>query len=156
MHIIEVGIIVNGISVIYKSYPENDVDSKLYDNTDLRNSLLDAIVKMSKHVLAEEIHSFNFKKYRLVILTKNIPSKDRDKNYGGAELITYAIGDSKSKTEIIEEILNEILTRFTVEFPNLGDIVYADISKYKRFNPIFDEILADLKLTPEQRFQNLF
>lgn len=153
----EIGIILNGISILHNQYDLSR--NKLIKNADLRNSLLDAILKMSSAVLSEDINHFNFKKYKLIIKSVTLEAKNpegRSPINRVSDLVVYCIGDPELKVSLIEQLLERITNEFLEMFPDLAENTSSEISKYRRFNPVFDRILADLKETPDRRFQGIF
>ena len=155
-YIIEVGVILNGLSILSKSY-----DKKFTVDKDIRNGLLAAIMNMTKFVLSEHIQHFRFGEYKLVVTSQRLISKKKNvKNTGSvnlsSDLIVYIIGDRSLKTSIVQDLLKEINKKFIAMFPGLAEKQAGDMIKYRNFLPVFDEILLDLKDSPEKRFEHLF
>jgi hypothetical protein len=151
----EIGIVLNGVSVLYKQYSRDPALDKLSNDPELRNALLDAILNMSRVVLSQNISAFNFKKYKLVITSpfKEITPEALQK---APHLIFYGIGDNKLKVDLLQELLEKIQERFLQEYPKIDKNSSVDTSKYEAFLSVFDEILEDLKDTPTQRFEHIF
>ena len=119
---------------------------------DLRNSLLGAILSMSRSVLNQHISSFNFKRHKLIIVTPNIP-KDID---NPPELILYCIAEKKINVQYLTQLMEQIQDRFLSQFP---DVLYTSKIETEKFTPflqICDEILGDLKDTASERFGQIF
>ena len=155
-YIIEVGVILNGLSILSKSY-----DKKFTVDKDIRNGLLAAIMNMTKFVLSEHVQHFRFGEYKLVVTSQRLISKKKNvKNTGSvdlsSDLIIYIIGDRSLKTSIVQDLLKEINDKFISMFPGLAEKQLGDLVKYRNFLPVFDEILLDLKDSPEKRFEHLF
>jgi hypothetical protein len=155
MNVSEIGIVLNGVSVLYKQYSIDPQLDKLSNDPELRNALLDAILNMSRVVLSQNISTFNFKNYKLVITSpyKEITDESIKK---APHLIFYGIGDNKMKVDLLLDSLEKIQERFLIEYPEMHDNSTIETSKFKSFLPVFDEILEDLKETPTQRFEHIF
>ena len=158
MQIFEIGVILNGLSILNKQY-----ESNLQTDKDLRDSLLDAILKMAEYVLSQKVQSFNFGKFKLIILSRKLGEKNQILTGINprslkikADLTIYGIGDLELKSDFIYKQLEEIGENFLRSFPNISDKPVGDLLPYKSFLPIFDEILKDLKESPEERFSGLF
>ncbi len=163
MHISEIGIVVNGLSILNKQYKVKKKGFDLTANADLRNSLLDAILRMTQVLMNEDIHYFKFKKYRLVLLSRKVNSKlnsNSDPNIEDEEkysdIVFYAIGDKEIPPKTIEGYLENICTEFLIKYPDIADSFSGDIRAFAEFSPIFDEILSDLTDTAEERFGDFF
>ena len=74
MYVIEVGVILNGMSILNKSYDEK---FKLIDK-DIRNGLLAAIMNMTKFVMAEHVQHFRFGEFKLIVTSQRIFSKKKN------------------------------------------------------------------------------
>ena len=155
MNVSEIGIVLNGVSVLYKQYSVDPELDKLRNDPELRNALLDAILNMSRVVLSQNISTFNFKKYKLVITSpyKEISKESINKT---PHLIFYGIGDEKIRVDLLLDLLEKIQERFIMEFPEVDNNSTIETSKFHSFLPVFDEILEDLKDTPAQRFEHIF
>jgi hypothetical protein len=155
VNVSEIGIVLNGVSVLYKQYSRDPSLDKLSNDPELRNALLDAILNMSRVVLSQNINAFNFKKYKLVITSpfKEITPESLQK---APHLIFYGIGDKKIKVDLLQELLEKIQQRFLEKYPHVNKNSTVETSKFEGFLPVFDEILEDLKDTPTQRFENIF
>ncbi|MHA1110438.1 MAG: hypothetical protein ACTSRE_05010 [Promethearchaeota archaeon] len=155
MNVSEIGIVLNGVSILYKQYSRDSNLDKLRNDPELRNALLDAILNMSRVVLSQNISTFNFKKYKLVITcpNKEITPESLKKT---PHLIFYGVGDEKIKVDLLQDSLEKIAERFLTEFPEIYKNSTIESSKFKSFLPVFDEILEDLKDTPTQRFEHIF
>jgi hypothetical protein len=156
MYILEVGVILNGLSIINKAY-----DKKFSIDKDIRNGLLSAIMNMTKYVLSEHVQHFSFGEYKLIVTSQRIEKKGKNSKKAGSEslksdLIIYIIGDRSIKTSIVQDLLKEINDKFIAMFPRLAEKQVADLIKYREFLPVFDEILLDLKDSPEKRFEGIF
>ncbi|MBD3351041.1 MAG: hypothetical protein GF364_06105 [Candidatus Lokiarchaeota archaeon] len=157
MFISEVGIILNGVSILNHIYDKGK--NILAQNADLRNSLLDAILKMSAAVLNEEIHHFTFKKYKLFIKTSTLKATKTSNvvKFGQiTDLVIYCIGDTELNQNIISPLLASIEEEFIKMYPDVADNPSGDISQYYKFVPTFDRILSDLGASPQDRFEDLF
>lgn len=158
MQIFEIGIVLNGLSILHKQY-----ESKFQTDKDLRDSLMDAILKMAEYVLSQKVQSFNFGIYKLIILSRKLginneilAGMDPKSMSIKADLTIYGIGDLDLKSDYIQTQLERICVKFLNIYPNLGEQPIGDITKYKSFLPTFDEILEDLKDSPEERFSGIF
>ncbi len=152
MKVLEFGIILNGLSVLYKQYALKDSKNTLQGDPELRNSLLGAILSMSKSVLVQHISSFNFKRYTLLITSPPIPNEILN----ASELIFYCIADKKINIEYLTEKMERIQERFLVQFPDIFQTFRIETAKFTPFLPIADEILEDLKDTHSERFGHIF
>ncbi len=155
MNVSEIGIVLNGVSVLYKQYSKDADMDKLSNDPELRNALLDAILNMSRVVLSQNISAFNFKKYKLVITSpfKDINAESIQK---APHLIFYGIGDKKIKVDLLRDLLEKVQQRFLEQYPEAHKKNTVVGSKFDEFLPVFDEILEDLKDTPSQRFGQIF
>jgi hypothetical protein len=152
MKVLEFGIILNGISVLYKQYASKESQNTLKGDPDLRNSLLGAIISMGKSVLAQHISSFNFKRYKLIITSPHIPQD----SHNPSELIFYSIADKKINVEYLTQLMEQIQDRFLTQFPDVLHTTRIETAKFNPFLPIVDEILGDLKDTNSERFGHIF
>ena len=155
MNVSEIGIVLNGVSVLYKQYSRDSNLDKLSADPELRNALLDAILNMSRVVLSQNITTFNFKKYKLVITSpfKEITPESLQKT---PHLIFYGVGDNKMRVDLLQDLLEKIQERFLADYPDVHKNSTVETSKFQAFLPVFDEILEDLKDTPTQRFEHIF
>jgi len=155
MNVSEIGVVLNGVSVLYKQYTSDSSLDKLRNDPELRNALLDAILNMSRVVLSQNISTFNFKKYKLVITSpyKEVTPESIRKS---PHLIFYGIGDEKMNVELLLDLLEKIQDRFLSQFPGINNTSTIETTKFNCFLPVFDEILEDLKDTPTQRFDHIF
>ncbi|MHA1729366.1 MAG: hypothetical protein ACTSWY_11620 [Promethearchaeota archaeon] len=164
MHISEIGIIVNGLTILNQSY-----GTKLNIDNDLRDSLLDAILKMTEFVMSENIQNFNFGKYKLIVLSQNLvrpqkpdskAKKDVNMNKVGrntdTDLVVYGIGDKDVNVKIIQGLLKKVYNEFIKMFPKIGIKPIGDITPFRAFKSVFDDILSDLSETAEERFGSIF
>lgn len=157
MFISEIGIILNGISILYDQYDSRKND--LIQNADLRNSLLDAILKISAALYNEDIHHFNFKKYRLFIYSKSLKAKKTTHliRLGQiTDLVFYCIAEPDLNIQLGQKLLSDIYYEFITKFPDIAENPSTDILRYQSFIPYFERILADLRKTPEDRFGCIF
>lgn len=157
MFISEIGIILNGISILYDQYDSRK--NILTQNADLRNSLLDAILKMSAAIYNEDIHHFNFKKYRLFINSKSLKATKSTHliRIGQiTDLVFYCIADPDLNVQLGQKLLSEIYQEFIKKFPDIAENPSTDIIRYQTFIPTFDRILSDLRKSPEDRFGCIF
>lgn len=157
MYIFEIGIVLNGLSILFENYEHKEQTNELIENSDLRNALLNAIIKMGESLMSEQIQEFKFKKYNLFILSKTIithstPEKISKFNES-SDLIVYAIGDKELKVEFVQNILHKIYDKFIEMFPEIYSTQPADISEFKKFSPVFDNMLKDLKKSIDERFK---
>ena len=152
MKVLEYGIILNGISVLYQQYSKKDTQNKLQGDPDLRNSLLGAILSIVKSVLAQHVSSFNFKRYKLIITSPNLP---KDLQFP-PELIFYCIAEKKINLEYLTELMEQIQDRFLSQFPDIFQISRVETAKFSPFLTIVDEILGDIKDTHSERFGHIF
>ena len=156
IQISEVGIIINGLSAVFTQY--DDKKNKL-TNPDLRNSLLDAILKMGTAVwMGEEIQHFNFKKYKLILKQKKlIPTVNVNKAPAfETDIIFYAIADKEIKIDLVNNILTQINDEFLKQHSSIADKNTGNVAIFRPFKKVIDEILADLRFTPDKRFGTIF
>jgi hypothetical protein len=155
VNVSEIGIVLNGVSILYKQYSRDSDLDKLRNEPELRNALLDAILNMGRVVLSQNINTFNFKKYKLVITCSNkeITPESLKKS---PHLIFYGVGDKKIKVDLLKDLLEKIQEQFLIKFPEVEMGSTIETSKFNSFLPVFDEILEDLKDTPTQRFEHIF
>ena len=152
MKVLEFGIILNGLSVLYRQYALKRSKNTLKGDPELRNALLGAILSMSKSVLVQHISSFNFKRYKLIITSPTIP-KDIQND---PELIFYCISEKKINLEYLTEKMEQIQDRFLIQFPDVFQHPRIETAKYTPFLPVIDDILEDLKDTHSERFGHIF
>jgi hypothetical protein len=155
MNVNEVGIILNGISILYKQYSFDKKLDKLSNDPELRNALLDAILNMSKVVLSQNIRTLKLKHYKIVVTSpyKDLSPESLNKT---PNLIFYGIGDEKINVSLVLKLLEDIQNRFLKKYPNAHKKQTIDSSHFSDFLPVFDEILDDLTETPSQRFDHIF
>ena len=152
MKVFEFGIILNGLSVLYKQYASKISENRLKGDPELRNALLGAIMSMSKSVLVQHISSFNFKRYKLIIISPPIPKEISI----SPELIFYCIAEKKINLEYITEKMKLIQDRFIIKYPDIWQACRVETAKYAPFQSVIDGILEDLKDTHSERFGHIF
>ncbi len=152
MKVLEFGIILNGISVLYRQYASDESLNPLKGDPDLRNSLLGAIISMTRSVLVQNINFFDFKQYKLLITRPIISSDISD----SPELLFYSITEKKIDIEYLTEKMEQIQNRFLTLHPDILQTTGIETAKFTPFLPIVDEILEDLKDTHSQRFGHIF
>jgi hypothetical protein len=157
MKVLEFGIILNGISVLFKQYASKDSHNKnkLQGDPDLRNSMLGAILSSSKSVLTQNIRTLNFKRYKLVITSPTFPKDVMDAS-NAPELIFYSIAEKKINVEYLTNLMEQIQNQFLVQYPDILHTSRIETKKYTPFLAIVDEILKDLKDTASERFGHIF
>ena len=155
MKVLEFGIILNGISVLYNQYATKESRNTLQGDPDLRNSLLGAIISMTKSVLVQHVSSFNFKRFKLVITSPYIPKEIEEAN-NSPELIFYSITDKKMDIEYLTEKMEQIQKKFLSQYPDIWQTTSIIAEKFSPFLSIIDETLEDLKDTASERFGHIF
>ncbi|MBN2156538.1 MAG: hypothetical protein JW776_10890 [Candidatus Lokiarchaeota archaeon] len=155
MNVSEVGIILNGVSILYKQYSSDSNLNKINNDPDLRNALLDAILNMSRVVLSQNISTLNMKNYKIVLTSpfKEITPEALQK---APHLIFYGIGDKEMNVQLLSDLLEKIQEKFLTQFPKAHKMSTIQSSKFNSFLPVFDEVLQDLKETPSERFDHIF
>ncbi|MHA1820190.1 MAG: hypothetical protein ACTSU2_07655 [Promethearchaeota archaeon] len=176
MHIIEIGFIVDGLLVYYKNYkPEN---RNFITNADLRNSLLDAIVKMTQNIFKQKMTDLKFRGYNLFLHVSSLFKKEdnilanmmeerksqngceedlkklQDKDY--TDIVLYIIGDKDVDKELANDLLKKTYKEFLSSFPQINKGSLCDTTVYEKFTPKLNELLADLTKSEEDRFSSLF
>jgi hypothetical protein len=172
MQIFELGIIVNSVSIFTSQYDKNSEFSR---DPDLRNSVLDAILKMNSMIWSQDIQSFNFKKYKIIILLKTItPSKPTTSSTqvptmqealrnelsentmnSNTSLVFYCIGETKLKVKFIKSILERIGSKFISQYPDIHEPNKYALDISKNYNPVFENIITNLKANQTRKLKNV-
>jgi hypothetical protein len=151
MPIYETGINIGNRSLIeiqyYSSHEQLDPS--------LRAGFLQALDGFSHEVMGDNIDTISLASFKLVCVSipMSIPGKTLEEDT--LPLMVYAIIDKTLSVELIKRELNHILKNFSNRYSKKE--IFSKKSKFfKKFAPIIDDTLGDLKLKEEDRFKSIF
>ncbi|MHA2180258.1 MAG: hypothetical protein ACXAAH_02410 [Promethearchaeota archaeon] len=151
MAILEVGInfgMKNLIEIKYYSSSDNVLDPNL------RAGFLQALESFTSEVFGDDISIISLASFKLVCSCEMIklPGNEPENKQ---PLLSFAIIEKGTDTEIVKQYLSEILTHFLNRY-SLNDIFSKKPKYFKNFENRINEILGDLKLKTEDRFRSIF
>lgn len=150
MAVLEIGINLGNRNLLeIKYYASSDVL-----NSDLRAGFLSALESFTQEVFADDINVVSLASFKLVCFCEMIalPGEiDNDRH----PLLSYAIIEKETESEIVKNLLKEIVENFLNRYSVLN--IFERKAKYfKKFEPRIGNILGDLKMKIEDRFKSLF
>ncbi|MBY9006161.1 MAG: hypothetical protein KGD63_05340 [Candidatus Lokiarchaeota archaeon] len=150
MRIHEVGIVIGGIPIIYKTYDE---DINVNHNSDIicKSALMSSILNFAEIILSP-MESFESNRYN-VFFKKN---KINSNNSQNLDFFAYVVSDKEKKSEKLKKNINTVLEKIIDEFKSQynGDD-YTEVSHYSKFNNVIDKILGQGNST-EDKFESIF
>jgi len=133
LQIFELGIIANSVSIL--TCQDKNCEFGDFQSSDLRNSMLDAILKMNSVIWSQDIQSFNLRKYKIIVLVKNPKT---------SSFLFYCVGDTKLNVKFIKSVLERVSIRFFEQFPDVIEANTYPLNLLKKFNPVLSEIIKNL------------
>lgn len=144
MTVLEIGVIRNSTLVLHQSYYPLKTAKKEF-TPERRSQILNQILQMSQKVLAEEIQSITNNNYR--IFTQNSRNDAQS-------LTIYAITDSASDPHVVSRLLNSLIRKFWIKFPEFHQKPLLEITQFQNFRTIINETLLDERYKPSDRVKN--
>ncbi|MFX0059776.1 MAG: hypothetical protein ACFE85_19600 [Candidatus Hodarchaeota archaeon] len=151
MAILEVGINLgtrNLIEIKYYKSTDNILDP------DLRAGFLSALESFTSEVFGDDINVVSLASFKLVCFC-DLVALPTDDSANKQPLLSYAITEKDTETEVVKKHLNTINSHFLNRY-SLNDIFSKKGKFFKDFEERIDEILGDLKLKIEDRFRSIF
>ncbi|NVM31510.1 MAG: hypothetical protein HWN65_21920 [Candidatus Helarchaeota archaeon] len=146
MAILEIGIIKGGVPLIAKQYYK---EHKINVNPVLRGGFLSGLNTFIEQTFSSDIESFIMKNFKMVFLTHQLNDSNRTK------LIIYCIGDKNLEIQMARKALTKVVDAFTNKYGNLENFK-GDLTIFKEFQRVIDDILGDLIRKPDDRVRSVF
>ena len=109
------------------------------------------ISDLSQNVLQKNITNFANSSYRIIFCTM---TPIQEKNHPELHMFIYAIGDLNSDPQIVTPLLQVLIDKFFVKFPEETEDPIVDSTRYESFATDIDETLKDEKLSPGDRVKS--
>ncbi len=151
MAILELGINLGIRNILNKRYYASDTGVGL--DPELRAGFLSALESFTTEVFGDDINVISLASFKLVCYCEliSLPNDESNKQ----PLISFAITEKKTDSEIVKRHLEEISSHFLNRY-SLNDVFSKKIKFFKKFEGRVDEIIGDLKLKTEDRFRSIF
>ncbi len=151
MAILELGINLGIRNILNKKYYDSDTGVGL--DPELRAGFLSALESFTSEVFGDDINVISLASFKLVCYCEliSLPNDESNKQ----PLISFAITEKETDSEIIKRHLEEISSHFLNRY-SLNDIFSKKEKFFKKFERRVDEIIGDLKLKTEDRFRSIF
>ncbi|MBD3339385.1 MAG: hypothetical protein GF353_09770 [Candidatus Lokiarchaeota archaeon] len=150
MAVLEMGINLGNRNIIeIKYYHSSEV---LEPN--LRAGFLSALESFTTEVFGDDINVVSLASFKLVCNSQMISLPGEDIN-NKQPLLTYAIVEKETDSEVVKKLLGQILQSFLNRY-SLNDIFSKKNRFFRKFDGRVGEILGDLKMKTEDRFKSLF
>ena len=151
MAILELGINLGIRNILNKRYYDSDTGVGL--DPELRAGFLSALESFTTEVFGDDINVISLASFKLVCCCEliSLPNDESNKQ----PLISFAITEKETDSEIIKRHLEEISSHFLNRY-SLNDIFSKKVKFFKKFEGRVDEIIGDLKLKTEDRFRSIF
>ncbi len=151
MAILELGINLGIRNILNKKYYDSDTGVGL--DPELRAGFLSALESFTSEVFGDDINVISLASFKLVCYCEliSLPNDESNKQ----PLISFAITEKETDSEIIKRHLEEISSHFLNRY-SLNDIFSKKEKLFKKFQSRVDDIIGDLKLKTEDRFRSIF
>ncbi len=151
MAILELGINLGIRNILNKKYYDSDTGVGL--DPELRAGFLSALESFTSEVFGDDINVISLASFKLVCYCEliSLPNDESNKQ----PLISFAITEKETDSEIIKRHLEEISSHFLNRY-SLNDIFSKKEKFFKKFQSRIDDIIGDLKLKTEDRFRSIF
>jgi len=151
MAILELGINLGIRNILNKKYYDSDTGVGL--DPELRAGFLSALESFTSEVFGDDINVISLASFKLVCYCEliSLPNDESNKQ----PLISFAITEKETDSEIIKRHLEEISSHFLNRY-SLNDIFSKKEKFFKKFQSRVDDIIGDLKLKTEDRFRSIF
>ncbi len=149
MAILELGINLGIRNILNKRYYDSDTGVGL--DPELRAGFLSALESFTSEVFGDDINVISLASFKLVCYCEliSLPNDESNKQ----PLISFAITEKETDSEIIKRHLGEISSHFLNRY-SLNDIFSKKEKFFKKFESRVDDIIGDLKLKTEDRFRS--
>ncbi len=151
MAILELGINLGVRNILNKKYYDSDTGVGL--DPELRAGFLSALESFTSEVFGDDINVISLASFKLVCYCDLValPNDETNKQ----PLISFAITEKKTESEVVKKHLKEINSRFLNRY-SLNDIFTKKEKFFKEFEERVDNIIGDLRLKTEDRFRSIF
>lgn len=151
MAILELGINLGIRNILNKKYYDTDTGVGL--DPELRAGFLSALESFTTEVFGDDINVISLASFKLVCYCEliSLPNDESNKQ----PLISFAITEKETDSEIIKRLLEEINSHFLNRY-SLNDVFSKKEKFFKKFESRIDDIIGDLKLKTEDRFRSIF
>ncbi|HUW90221.1 MAG TPA: hypothetical protein VMV43_06825 [Candidatus Nanopelagicaceae bacterium] len=151
MAILELGINLGIRNILNKKYYDSDTGVGL--DPELRAGFLSALESFTSEVFGDDINVISLASFKLVCYCDLValPNDETNKQ----PLISFAITEKKTESEVVKKHLKEINSRFLNRY-SLNDIFTKKEKFFKEFEERVDNIIGDLRLKTEDRFRSIF
>ncbi|MFX1534105.1 MAG: hypothetical protein ACFFDI_07720 [Promethearchaeota archaeon] len=143
MAVYEVGIQINGVPAISKTYYSEaftELDEKL------RTGLITAIQGFAIEAFSDEIDTVRMKNFIIASVAK----KEED-----CVFTAFAIFDKKTKVQIIRKNLIILLNQFLEKYP-ITSVSNLEKESFNEFLPSIDKVMEGIALKPEDKMKRIF
>ncbi|MFX0100029.1 MAG: hypothetical protein ACFFCS_10655 [Candidatus Hodarchaeota archaeon] len=146
MTIYELGIIHEGVPLVYKSYNE---EKKSIDPV-LRSGFLQALNTFASEAFSDEIENFEMKNFKIALFSYAVRKKPPK-----YVITTYCIGDKKLNLKLATRCLTKIVNEFVNKYGSLEAVTDA-LHDFSEFTCVFDDVLGDQTKKAEDRVRSIF
>jgi hypothetical protein len=151
MLIREVGIILEGIPLIYVDYHKSTVED--VDNVS-KGALINSILQFAESAISS-LESFESNKYHMIFQKGKMHTERRTEE---SNLIAYIILDreesyNRKEKKKLKELLESILDTFVERYDGADD---TEISQFRDFKSEINRILGSLTKTLDDKVSSLF
>ena len=134
----------------------NIIESIYYTSSDvldpqLRAGFLSALESMTTDFVDDDYNEISLASFKLVCLSKMIT----DDKYNTHPLIAYAIIEKETDSNIIKQLLNEVLQVFLNRY-SLNDIFSEEREFFRKFEERINQIFGDLIVKSQDQFKSIF
>ena len=151
MAVLEIGInlgMKNLVEILYYSSSDNILDHNI------RTRFLNGIEDFISEVFGDEINVISLSSFEIICYNEIIQTTTKEIN-NSQPLLTFAIIEKGTNHDFVKQHLKEIISRFLNQY-TLNDIFTKAPKFFKKFEPLVDEILGDLRLNIEDRIRTVF
>jgi len=151
MAILEIGINLgmrNLVENLYYSSSDNILDH------DKRTRLLNGIEDFISEVFGDEINVISLSSFEIICYYEIVQKPSKEIN-NPQPLLTFAIIEKGTNHNFVKQHLKEIVSRFLKHY-TLNDIFTKTPKFFKKFEPLVDEILGDLRFNIDDRIRAVF
>ncbi|MFX0064119.1 MAG: hypothetical protein ACFFC7_18260 [Candidatus Hermodarchaeota archaeon] len=143
MAVYEVGILINGIPAVSKTYYSEaftELDEKL------RTGLITAIQGFAIEAFSDEIDTVQMKHFIIASVARKKEN---------CIFTAFAIFDKKTNVQIIRKNLLTILNQFLEKYPITSEL-NLEKESFNEFLPSIDQVMQGIALKPEDKIKRIF
>ncbi len=151
MAVLEIGIKLgmrNLVEIQYYSSSDNILDHNI------RDRFLNGIEDFISEVFGDEINVISLSSFEIICYYEIVQITTKEIN-NPQPLLTFAIIEKGTNHDFVKQHLQQIVSRFLKQY-TLNDIFTKAPKFFKKFEPLVDEILGDLRLNIEDRIRTVF